>query len=77
MLTAAKLADTAAADPLLEPQALRSSEYGLWVNLGRLAIFQTVPQRGSKKSRLALHARFKYIQNNRVSSVLNRPDAAG
>src|SRR5262249_57587479 len=31
-LTAAKLAETAAAEPVLEPQALRSSEYGLWVS---------------------------------------------
>src|SRR5262245_54836520 len=31
-LTAAKLAATAAAEPELEPQALRSSEYGLWVS---------------------------------------------
>src|SRR5260370_32218302 len=30
--TAVKLADTAAAEPELEPQALRSSEYGLWLN---------------------------------------------
>src|SRR5712691_3544010 len=30
--TAAKLADAAAAEPELEPQALRSSEYGLWVS---------------------------------------------
>src|SRR5207244_10068961 len=29
--TAAKFADAAAAEPELEPQALRSSEYGLWV----------------------------------------------
>src|SRR5262249_38309235 len=29
--TAGKLADGAAAEPELEPQALRSSEYGLWV----------------------------------------------
>src|SRR5207237_2325096 len=32
MLTAAKLAAAAAAEPELDPQALRSSEYGLWVN---------------------------------------------
>ena len=32
MLTAAKLAEAAAADPELEPQALRSSEYGLCVS---------------------------------------------
>src|SRR5438128_2829719 len=31
-LTVAKLAAAAAADPELEPQALRSSEYGLWVS---------------------------------------------
>src|SRR6266852_9390675 len=31
-LTAAKLAATATADPVLEPQPLRSSEYGLWVS---------------------------------------------
>src|SRR5438128_9498458 len=31
-LTAAKLAAAAAADPELDPQALRSSEYGLWVS---------------------------------------------
>src|SRR5207249_7548796 len=30
--TAAKFADAAAAEPELEPQALRSSEYGLWVS---------------------------------------------
>src|SRR5215831_2703166 len=30
--TAAKLEDTAAAEPLLDPQAFRSSEYGLWVS---------------------------------------------
>src|SRR5438128_5351891 len=30
--TAEKLEDTAAAEPELEPQALRSSEYGLWVS---------------------------------------------
>src|SRR3989442_4069299 len=30
--TAAKFADAAAAEPELEPQALRSSEYGLWLN---------------------------------------------
>src|SRR5215813_8337182 len=29
---AAKLEDTAAAEPLLDPQAFRSSEYGLWVS---------------------------------------------
>src|SRR5712692_5916653 len=32
MLTAVKLAATAAADPELEPQALRSIEYGLFVS---------------------------------------------
>src|SRR6266581_7065580 len=32
MLTAAKLAATATADPVLEPQPLRSSEYGLAVS---------------------------------------------
>src|SRR5438105_134518 len=32
MLTAAKLAAAATAEPELDPQALRSSEYGLWVN---------------------------------------------
>src|SRR5262245_2810204 len=32
MLTAAKLAAAAAADPVLEPQPLRSSEYGLCVS---------------------------------------------
>src|SRR5215468_9018480 len=30
--TAVRLADTEAAEPELEPQALRSTEYGLWVS---------------------------------------------
>src|SRR2546425_645616 len=40
-LTAAKLADTAAAEPVLEPQELRSSEYGLW-EIGRASCRERV-----------------------------------